>query len=87
VARSGPASVERRSCLDGIPFLVLGPVKTRRMDQPMTSSLDELVPADHFYRHLECTPDLAIVRDLVREAYALGGRTERGIRTRAHNWD
>ena len=33
-------------------------------------SLDDLVPADHFYRHLERTLDLGFVRDLVRDAYA-----------------
>jgi len=37
-------------------------------------SLDDLVPADHFYRQLEHTLDLAFVRDLVRDAYAGIGR-------------
>ena len=37
-------------------------------------SLDDLVPADHFYRHLERTLDLAFVRELVRDRYAAGGR-------------
>jgi len=37
-------------------------------------SLEELVPADHVYRHLERTLDLGFVRDLVREAYAGIGR-------------
>jgi transposase len=37
-------------------------------------SLEQLVPADHFYRHLEHTLDLAFVRDLVRDTYAGGGR-------------
>src|SRR3954463_6773302 len=37
-------------------------------------SLEELVPRDHFYRHLERTLDLGFVRDLVREAYADSGR-------------
>jgi transposase len=39
---------------------------------PLT--LEELVPADHFYRHLERTLDLSFVRDLVRDRYATGGR-------------
>jgi hypothetical protein len=30
-------------------------------------SLDELVPADHFYRHLDHILDLAFVRDLVQD--------------------
>jgi transposase len=37
-------------------------------------SLEELVPADHFYRHLERSLDLSFVRDLVRDAYAEAGR-------------
>jgi hypothetical protein len=35
-------------------------------------SLEDLVPADHVYRHLERTLDLAIVRELVRDRYAPG---------------
>src|SRR5712692_7374341 len=37
-------------------------------------SLEELVPADHFYRHLERTLDLSFVREFVQETYAGGGR-------------
>jgi transposase len=37
-------------------------------------SLDELVPADHFYRHLDRVLDLSFVRDLVQGRYASGGR-------------
>ena len=37
-------------------------------------SLEDLVPPDHFYRHLERTLDLAFVRDLVRDTYAEIGR-------------
>ena len=35
----------------------------RRLDQPIAVSLENLIPADHFYRHLEATLDLAFVRD------------------------
>jgi transposase len=46
-----------------------------RVFQPMVNiSLEELVPADHFYRHLERTLDLRFVRDLVRERYSAFGR-------------
>jgi transposase len=38
------------------------------------ATLDDLVPPDHFYRHLERTLDLGFVRDLVRDAYAERGR-------------
>src|SRR3954447_6056007 len=37
-------------------------------------SLEDLVPPDHFYRHLERVLDLAFVRELVRETYADIGR-------------
>ncbi len=37
-------------------------------------SLEELVPATHFYRHVERTLDLSFVRDLVASSYAAGGR-------------
>src|SRR5215216_3741893 len=39
---------------------------------PMT--LEDLVSADHFYRHLEWSLDLSFVRDLVGDRYAPGGR-------------
>jgi transposase len=37
-------------------------------------SLEELVPQDHFYRHLERVLDLSFVRELVAPYYAAGGR-------------
>ena len=37
-------------------------------------SLEELVPQDHFYRHVERTLDLSFVREFVQETYARGGR-------------
>src|SRR5881275_1294064 len=37
-------------------------------------SLEDLVPQDHFYRHLERSLDLSFVRDFVQETYAGGGR-------------
>src|SRR5215212_8142229 len=37
-------------------------------------TLEDLVPPDAFYRHLERSLDLSFVRDLVREAYAATGR-------------
>jgi transposase len=37
-------------------------------------SLETLVPADHFYRHLDAKLDLSFVRDLVRDKYAPQGR-------------
>ncbi len=47
----------------------------QRVFTPLTNiSLDDLVPADHFYRHLERTLDLSFIRDLVRPCYAAGGR-------------
>jgi len=37
-------------------------------------SVEELVPQDHFYRHLERTLDLSFVREFVEQTYAGGGR-------------
>src|SRR5215207_6761546 len=37
-------------------------------------SLEDLVPASHFYRHLEAKLDLGFVRDLVRDTYKERGR-------------
>jgi transposase len=37
-------------------------------------TLDDLVPAEHFYRHLDRTLDLSFVRALVTDCYAAGGR-------------
>jgi transposase len=37
-------------------------------------TLEELVPRDHFYRHLERVLDLSFVRELVAPYYAAGGR-------------
>jgi len=44
--------------------------------QPLSEniSLEELVPNDNFYRHLEATLDLSFVRELVCPLYADGGR-------------
>jgi len=53
---------------------MLGPSKARDLDRPIVVSLDQLVPADHFYRHLEGELDLSFVRDWVRERYAPNGR-------------
>ncbi len=44
------------------------------MISQVAASLEELVPADHFYRHLEAKLDLSFVRDWVRECYAERGR-------------
>jgi transposase len=42
---------------------------------PLTAvSLEELVPQDHFYRHLHKVLDLSFVYDLVRERYSVAGR-------------
>ena len=37
-------------------------------------SLEELVPQDHFYRHLQKVLDLSFVYNLVRERYSIAGR-------------
>jgi len=37
-------------------------------------TLEDVVPPNSFYRHLERSLDLSFMRDLVREAYAETGR-------------
>ncbi len=49
---------------------MLGPAKSRRLDEPITVSLEDLVPQDHFYRHLKAKLDLSFVREWSREMYA-----------------
>jgi transposase len=53
---------------------MFGPAKSRRLDAPITVSLEDLVPANHFYRHLEAKLDLGFVREWTRELYAQRGR-------------
>ena len=48
--------------------------KERHFAPLVDVSLEELVPADHFYRHVERTLDLSFVREFVQETYAGKGR-------------
>src|SRR5215831_8995001 len=48
--------------------------KERQFAPLIQVSLEDLVPADHFYRHLERTLDLSFVRTFVQETYAGKGR-------------
>src|SRR5215472_15270990 len=48
--------------------------KERAFAPVVAVSLEELVPADHFYRHLQRVLDLSFVHDLVRDSYAGAGR-------------
>ncbi len=48
--------------------------KERSFAPLINVSLEELVPPDHFYRHLERTLDLSFVREFVQQTYAGGGR-------------
>jgi transposase len=50
-------------------------IKLRVFHPMLDVSLEDLVPADHFYRYVECTLDLSFVRDLVRHLYVPTGRT------------
>ena len=49
-------------------------LKERAFAPLVSVSLEELVPQDHFYRHLQKVLDLSFVYDLVRESYAMVGR-------------
>ena len=53
---------------------MLGPPKLRALDQPVLVSLEQLVPPDHFYRHLDAALDLSFVREWVADCYAERGR-------------
>jgi transposase len=48
--------------------------KERRFAPLLKVSVEELVPHDHFYRHVERTLELSFVREFVRPTYAGGGR-------------
>src|SRR3954470_19297339 len=48
--------------------------KTRAFGPLPPVTLEDLVPPDHFYRHLERSLDLSFVRALVHEVYADSGR-------------
>ncbi len=48
--------------------------KERTFAPLVAVSLEELVPQDHFYRHLHQVLDLSFVYDLVRECYSVAGR-------------
>ena len=48
--------------------------KERRFASLIHVSLEELVPHDHFYRHLERKLDLSFVREFVQQTYAGAGR-------------
>ena len=49
-------------------------IKQRSFAPLVNVSLEELVPHGHFYRHLERTLDLSLVRELVQKTYAGSGR-------------
>jgi len=48
--------------------------KKRHFASLIQVSLEDLVPQDHFYRHLERSLDLSFVREFVQQTYAGGGR-------------
>ena len=48
--------------------------KTRVFAPLPPVTLEDLVPSDHFYRHLQRSLDLGFVRELVRDGYADMGR-------------
>lgn len=56
-------------------------VKVRGFTPVPAVSLEALVPADHFYRHVERVLDLAFVRDLVQDCYAAGTGDQAWIRS------
>lgn len=53
---------------------MLGPAKCRLVHDPVTVSLDDLAPPNHFYRHLDACLDLSFIRDWAADAYPSIGR-------------
>lgn len=49
-------------------------IKERHFSPLINISVEELVPQNHFYRHLERTLDLSFVREFVQILYAGCGR-------------
>ena len=49
-------------------------IKERAFGPLPPVSLEDLVPPDHFYRHLQAKLDLSFVREWTRERYADRGR-------------
>jgi transposase len=62
------------ACCESERLLAMMGMKERSFAPLIHVSLEDLVPADHFYRHLERTLDLSFVREFVQETYAGGGR-------------
>jgi hypothetical protein len=48
--------------------------KDRYFKSHSAVSLEDLVPQDNFYRHVEATVDLSFVRELVKDRYTPFGR-------------
>ena len=65
---------ERVECNGGGGATIMMGFKERAFAPLVAVSLEELVPQDHFYRHLQRVLDLSFVHDLVREYYAAAGR-------------
>ncbi len=54
-----PRAIPDSSLTRAVPLL--GPAGPRRLDEPITASLNALTAVDHIYRHLEATFDLSSV--------------------------
>src|SRR5258707_7035255 len=64
----------RLSCNGGGGAATMMGFKERAFAPLVAVSLEELVPQDHFYRHLQTVLELSFVYDLVRQSYAVAGR-------------
>src|SRR5436309_4320009 len=64
----------RVECNGGGGATIMMGFKERAFAPLVAVSLEELVPQDHFYRHLQKVLDLSFVYDLVRESYSVVGR-------------
>ncbi len=62
------------SCISRRAYSSMIGIKERTFAPLVSVSLEDLVPPDHFYRHVEQSLALTFVRDLVQPCYATGGR-------------
>jgi hypothetical protein len=64
----------RRAPLEARSPLLLDPMKSRCLDQPIAVSLEDFVLGNNFYRHLQVKLNLSFVREWASEHYAEPGR-------------
>ena len=52
-----------------------GPAQRRRLDEPIAVSLEDVIPANHVYRHLEAAKPASSIRTISTLGEPAGGRS------------